>query len=529
MTDSQINDRLSWGDALFLYLEREGMPLNIASVSVFEGEISLEDCTRFIESKLPSVPRYYQRVVTPPLNIALPTWEYDSEFDIRNHVREVTLKRGTDAELKAMAGRILSTVMDRQRPLWDFTLVHGLRGHRTGLLTRIHHCLADGIAGIGVMNVLLDASPEPRPLAKKTRPHPPRRQSDPLTRLLEGCLRTYSDVIQRALTTQSDLLNAGESIVAAGGWPAEFGKFFPEITKPTERLCFNVTYRGPQKFAWAQIPTSEIKSIREKCGGTHNDVILALITATIRRYAEMHGDKVNRRSLRMMVPVNVRGNDHNGDLGTRISLLPVTVPLGIRNPARLLAAVQKRTDFLKRAHVADLVSLAGGLAGTTPVPLQALAGPFASLLPITPFNLVCTNVKGPHFPLYLLGHKMLDWYPYVPIGGEMTVNCAVLSYNGITYFGFSGDVHAAPDLARLERLLRQSFLELQRAAGTGSPHGKKVMRAETMPAPPQFTAHSSISAPAPATAPTPGIQRTPKGEELPAKATVVHRSVGNAA
>jgi hypothetical protein len=139
--------------------------------------------------------------------------------------------------------------------------------------------------------------------------------------------------------------------------------------------------------------------------------------------------------------------------------------MNIRQPARLLTAVHKRTELLKRMHAAELVSLAGGLIGMFPSSLQGMAGPMASQLPITPFNLVCTNVPGPQVPLYLLGHKMLHCYPYVPVGGEMAVNCAVLSYNGAVYFGFSGDTHAAPDLRRLEKLLLESFVELREAVG----------------------------------------------------------------
>jgi len=108
--------------------------------------------------------------------------------------------------------------------------------------------------------------------------------------------------------------------------------------------------------------------------------------------------------------------------------------------------------------------------------VQGMAGPIASQLPITPFNLVCTNVPGPQVPLYLLGHKMLHCYPYVPVGGEMAVNCAILSYNGTVYFGFSGDVHAAPDLRRLESLLMTSFTELRDSVGIGPPQKKKVRR-----------------------------------------------------
>jgi len=167
----------------------------------------------------------------------------------------------------------------------------------------------------------------------------------------------------------------------------------------------------------------------------------------------------------MMVPVNLRGSDGPGELGNRISLVPVTIPLDIRNPRKLLAAVHRRTELLKHAHTAELVSLAGGLIGMVPNSARALAGHIISRLPFTPFNMVCTNVPGPQYPLYLLGHKMLHCYPYVPVGGEMALNCAILTYNGTAYFGFSGCVHAVPDLRRLETFLQLSFSELREAAG----------------------------------------------------------------
>src|SRR5690242_14155817 len=122
-------DRLSWGDTVFLHLERDGMPLNVACVGVFEGKIHFKDCLRYVESKLPQIPRYLKRLVSPPLNVGLPSWQYDPAFDIRNHLHEVTLKHGSDAELKALAGKLLGAVMDRQHPLWDITLVHGLKGN----------------------------------------------------------------------------------------------------------------------------------------------------------------------------------------------------------------------------------------------------------------------------------------------------------------------------------------------------------------------------------------------------------------
>ena len=472
MQNHKQSDRLSWGDTVFLHLEREGMPLNIASICIFEGKISRNDYLQLVESKLPLLPRYSKRVVGAPLGLGLPSWEYDPHFDLRRHVREASLTKGTETELKLVAGKLFSEVMDRRHPLWDATLVHGLKGNRTAVIFRLHHCLADGIAGVGLINVLLDASPVAPRLPKKRIkldvPPPP----DLISSLAGGAVDSYSDFVQRILSAVADLLNMGERAVMNRGQLVpknELSEFLPEITAFTERLRFNVPYRGPQKFAYADVALAEVKAIRHTFSASVNDVILALVTSTIRRYLEFHGDRVKGRLLRMMVPVNLRGNNGGGELGNRISLVPVTVPLDIRDPQKLLAAVHRRTEFLKQAHAAELVSLSAAFIGMLPSGLQASIGPVLSRLPITPFNLVCTNVPGPQYPLYLLGHKMLRWYPYVPVGGEMAVNVAVLSYDSSIGFGFSGDIHAAPDLSRLEEFVKKSFVELKEAAGITTP------------------------------------------------------------
>ncbi len=502
MQNRQQSDRLSWGDTVFLHLERQGMPLNVASVCIFEGEISFQDCVRSIESKLPLLPRYLKRVVPAPFGLGLPTWEYDPEFDLSRHIKKVSLKRGTEIELRALAGKLFSQVMDRRHPLWDITVVPGLKRNRTGMIIRLHHCLADGIAGVGILNVLLDPSPDaPHLPTKDVKFHIPKPR-DPLTSLTSEFVESYSDFIKRILSGMTDLLTMAERLAAGGGdrtAAEEFANFFPEITAFTERLRFNVIYRGPQKFACTEIPLADVKAIKLKAGASVNDVILTLVTATIRRYCELHEDPVKGKLLRIMVPVNLRGNTTTSELGNRISLVPVTIPLDIRQPANLLAAVHRRTEFLKGMHAAELVSLAGGLIGMFPTSLQGMAGPIASQLPITPFNLVCTNVPGPQVPLYMLGHKMLHCYPYVPVGGEMAVNCAILSYNGTVYFGFSGDTHAAPDLRVMEKLLQKSFAELRETVGAQVPR-KKIVRKRPAPAPPKtpgitVAATPSISVP----------------------------------
>jgi len=467
MPNHETPDCLSWGDSVFLNLEREGMPLNVAGISILEGKIGFQDFVDFVDSKLPLIPRYLKKVVTPPLNAALPSWDFDRSFDIRNHVREVALKHGTTTELKALVGKVLGNVMDREHPLWDMTLVHGLKGDCTALIARMHHCLADGIAGVGIMNVLMDTSPTLAPLPKhKARVRVPRRR-DAMSSLVDGLASSYSNFVDRVLSSWADVLNITERTLGGveNADSEEIAELMPELTAPTQRLRFNVIYRGPQKFACTEIPLDEVKRIRQARGTSVNDVLLTLVAATIRRYSEFHGDHLKGRFMRIMVPVNLRGNDAAPGVGNHISLVAVTIPLDIRDPRKLLAAVHRRTEFLKRTHAAELIGLTAGLLGVLPNPLQALAGPYISQLPITPFNMVCTSVPGPQFPLYLLRHKMLRWYPYVPVGGELALNCAILSYDGKVYFGFSSDAHAVPDLSRLEKLLQANFTELCEGAG----------------------------------------------------------------
>jgi len=466
MSDSQPKNSFSWGDALFLYIERPGQPLSIACVSTFEGNISLKACRDLVESKLPLIPRYRQHVVFPPLHLGLPSWQFDPNFDIRNHIRQVTLRNGTDADLKALASSIISTHLDRQRPLWDITLVRGLEGNRTGMIARIHHCLADGIAGVGIMNVLMDTSPVAQKVNKTKLPaQPPHPHRDAGAALLDSLTKSYFSAVKGALTLHSEALHLAEGIMASSSEPlTDLMTIMPEIVAPADRLPFNVVCYGPQKFGWTEIGMAEIKEIKNRCGGTVNDVLLTVVAAALRRYSELRGVRVRGRSARVMIPVNIRGGENVSDLGNRISFAPVTLPLDIRDPLKLFAFVRQRTEYLKRVRAAELVGFAGGLFATLPTAFWAAIGPLASQLPLSLCNIICTNVPGPQMPLYLLGHKMLAWYPYVPIGGELGTNWAILSYNGKAYFGFSCDVGAVPDPENLEKFVEVSFAELCKSA-----------------------------------------------------------------
>lgn len=484
MATNHDYEYLSFGDALFLFLERDGTPLNIASLAIFDGEISLYDLRNFVASKLPQIPRYLQRAVVPPFSVGLPHWEFAPDFDIADHIHAVTLKRGTTAELKKVTARILSPVMDRSRPLWDLTLVHGLKNGRTGLVARVHHCLADGISGMGLLNAIMDSSPEV-PVLKYRKLRVPRPGvREPGADLIGTAMQSWFSLVERLLHAGTEVLtlarratapasngnpeNDEESQTAAPSNNDRMLRLAAELTVVMpERLPFNVVCHGPQRYEWTDVPAADLKQIREACGNgtTQNDIVLTLLTAAFRRYCQLHGVDVRGRSLRIVVPVSTRRRITPGELGNHITFAPFSAPLGIRNGRKLLNEVHDRMAFVKTAHVAEFVAFAGTLLGTIPPPLQSVLAPVLSELPISVCNTICTNVPGPKKPLYLMGHEMLRAYPYVPIGGEMGVNCAVLSYNGTVHFGFTGDVHVVPDLERFPEFVDESIAELKAALG----------------------------------------------------------------
>ena len=469
MSHSEVSDRLGPLDTLFLYIEKKEMPLHIGSVFTFDGPISTGDLKTLIEAKLPLIPRYRQRIVFPPLNIGYPTWEWDPDFDIDRHIAHIRIKPGTKTSLQTLAGRVFSEVMDRNRPLWDLTVVDGLRGGRSALIARVHHCLVDGMAGVALMNIIMDSSPEHSSFPPKKPFHPP-PPALAGTSLVDALLSSYFQTVSRVLSMQSAALDVAAGVLRdmLQGSLAQPVGIGPETLRPLEPFPFKAPSLGPRSVAWTEFSMAEVNVIREVCGVKVNDVLLLVLAGAMRRYAQLHRLSVKNRVLRLMVPVNLRSPDQNG-VGNRISLVPVNIPLDVKDPLELLSVVHKRTEALKHAHAADLIVLGGTLLAMMPVPIQALlTGVLSNAVPVLPFDMVCTNVPGPQFPLYLLGRKMLTYYPYVPVGDFMGVCCAMVSYDGTLYFSLTGDCACAPDLDRLRDFLDEALSELRERSGCAS-------------------------------------------------------------
>jgi diacylglycerol O-acyltransferase / wax synthase len=481
------NRRLCGVDAAFLYLERKQIPLHIASVAIFDGPIPYEEFVATIDSKLHLIPRYRQVVSAPALNLTYPTWEDDPAFDIRRHIFPARLAPpGGEAELEALAGRILSQLMDRSKPLWDIHVVEGLKNGRGALIARVHHALADGISGAALLKVMLDPTPEgshaigpPRYKARRRRAAP----APPLTDIIRDAAYTTA---QNVIAAERGLLGMAEALLGGRLQSGMDGlkQVFPEFAASIERLPFNRPCTGERKFCWSEASFADLQAIRAAGGGTVNDVILTAVTRGIARYVKLHGETVARRFVRVVCPVSLRRGDDGGQLGNRITFLPVALPLSIRDPMRNLKAVSVRTEIMKQAGAAEMVALAAACIAAAPPPLQALfwAGLPEIFFPVPILNVICTNVPGSPTPLYAVGRRMLTSYPQVPTGYELGVGIAAQSYDGKVFFGFTSDTHAAPDADRLRDCVRESFEELCHAAGARRPKPRARKAASSGPA-----------------------------------------------
>jgi WS/DGAT/MGAT family acyltransferase len=463
MTQRGRDRRLSTQDASFLYFEKKESPLHIGSIMVFDGPLDYERFVENIEAKINLIPRYQQIVMPAPFNIGHPTWEWDPKFDIRRHISVVDLDApGTDEQMLEAGTELFAPMLDRDKPLWEMILIRGLQGNRSALLTKVHHCLVDGVSGIELVMLVLDVTATPPPPVQI--PDPVKDTAPPvLERLFDAILDNASAEIDGWASRQQRMVaDAG----GAGNTRATLHALettLPYLQVPVVRAPFNKPLSPGRKVAVSEYSFQEIRQIRQAAGGTVNDVVLTVLGGGMAKYLEMHGQTTASRSIRVLTPVNVRKDDERGALGNRVSMLLIEVPVGVPDPLERLDLIRKRTEGLKRRQVADGIEGMG--TGINPPPaLQALMGSLPTP-PNTLANMVCTNVPGPMIPLYSLGYRLEALVPLIPLGWEMGISLGITSYNQKLYFGFMGDAEAGSDVGRLREFSDQAYVELRSAAG----------------------------------------------------------------
>lgn len=466
-------DRLTQLDNSFLVYE-DAQPsgaMHVASTQIHDarplqlddGSLDIERLQEYVLARLDKIPRYRQRLAHTPLE-GHPVWVDDSDFNIRYHVRHSRLPQpGNERQLKRMAGRIFSQRLDREKPLWELWVIEGLEGDRVAIVSKVHHCMVDGVSGSELISALL--SPEPQEKPDPAQPWEPREVPSQLTlgagevaRAMRGPLEAAAALGRLVRDEDHDRHQLTERLSALRRMASDFGG--------GTTLPFNQPVGPHRRLDWMPMPLEAIKEVRRAVGGTVNDIVLAVTAGAVRQYLmQSRGLTLTDERMSVMAPVSVRSASERGDLGNRVSAWNVQLPIAEPDPLRRLADIRKQTEEMKaskRAEAAEMLTQATEWTGSM---LLSLGARLAHLG--TPFNLVVTNVPGPRTPLYLLESRLLEIHPHVPLMGTLGLGIALFSYDGTLSWGFSSDWDLVPDLHDLILATEQSFEALREAAGLG--------------------------------------------------------------
>lgn len=432
-------------DAAFLRIEDRHTSLHIASVAVFEGPPpSFADLTRAYEAKLPYVPRYRQRVQEVPLRLGRPVWVDDHHFRIGYHLRHTALPTpGTDEQLRNLVGRLMSQQLDRGKPLWETWVAEGLQGDRWAVISKLHHCMVDGIAGTDLIGLVLDTSPN-APLPEPVDWQP---DSEPgALSLLASAATAVPHRPQAALRTLTGAATAPVQAVKDTMGLALGALEYARLARPAAVSSLSGPITSHRLWGWTQVPMADIRAVKRAQGGTVNDVVLAAITRGFRDLLLARGEQPNDHAVRTLVPVSVRHEDEHGRFDNRVSAMVAELPVGVEDAAERLRAVRAELDRLKASGEARVGELLTDAAAFVPPVLLSIGLSGAFRLPQRSVVTVTTNVPGPPMALYAAGRRMLDYHPYVPIAGRLRIGVAMTTYDGVMSFGVTADEDSTPDL-----------------------------------------------------------------------------------
>ncbi|TFV52303.1 wax ester/triacylglycerol synthase family O-acyltransferase [Blastococcus sp. TF02A_35] len=452
-------ERLSTLDASFLYLEEPGTPMHVGGVLVLEAPPGgLDALESLVAARLSLVPRYRQRVVEVPGQLANPVWVDDPEFDIAYHVRRSGLPRpGTTTQLLDLVSRLNSRPLDRNRPLWEAYLVEGLTGGRVAVVTKTHPALVDGLSAVDIGQVLLDPSPDaPAPEPVPWRPQPLPSGLELVRSALDEYRQRPSTLVDAARSAVTDTRTTAARL---GGLAGGLLRTARSAILPAPHSPMNAPVGRQRRVAVACADLDDLKRVRKAHGGTVNDVLLTVVAGALREWLLSRGEPVvSGTTIRALVPVSVQ--DEEGEAGSRVTSHLVDLPVGEPNPrvrlARLTYAMRGASQHGRSVGADSLIAL----SGFAPSTLHALGARAARGLSRRLFNVVVTNVPGPQVPLYAAGGRMLEVFPVVPLARGQGLSIGMTSYDGTVYFGFNADRDSVGDVDVLADLVEQQVAEL---------------------------------------------------------------------
>ncbi|HWJ07562.1 MAG TPA: wax ester/triacylglycerol synthase family O-acyltransferase [Steroidobacteraceae bacterium] len=459
-------------DLSFVFMETRQTPMHVAGLQTFlPPPDAPRDFPRQVYEYLRSFP-----VTAAPFNYVLrglasgrllPTFEVAENVSLDYHLRHSALPYpGGERELGMLVSRLHSNPMDLDRPLWEIHLIEGLHGGRFALYAKLHHSLADGISGIGLLNYSdrPDDSRTPPVWAAEKQRDPRRFETPPGA---HGAVAHLSAALRNQARVLPELMRGllGSAQAAIGLKPD------PEFASLAEapRTMFNVDVTPQRRVATQSTTLARMRAIGEAAGGSVNDVLLAACSAALRRYLQ-EADALPARSLIASVPVALpRDTTQPGGGGNAISFANVKLGTDIDDVRARFEAIRRSSiagrEYLKQMSPTALMTYT--VLISSPQMLTRVPAIGARVPPL--YNIIISNVPGPRSKLYFLGAEMEAYYPISALAHGQALNITVLSYAGSLFFGFTGCADRVPHLQRLAVYTGEALDELEQAYAQAEP------------------------------------------------------------
>jgi diacylglycerol O-acyltransferase len=468
-------DRLTSTDASFLHQEGPASHMHIGGLLLFEGPPpAFEDYLAHVRGRLHLVPRYRQKLATPPLASGRPRWIDDSNFNLEYHVRHAALPApGTEEQLRLLAARIASQPLDRSKPLWESWLIEGLEPRdgqaeeRFALIFKTHHSLVDGVSGVDLATVLFDLEREPAPPAEDLEPWRPHREPSGLDLLVSGVLGAVTGSVEIALRAVAAVADPGRSLNGLRDAVEGVGEIAWAALNPAPETPLNVEIGPYRRFAVVRQELRDYKEIKNAFGGTVNDVVLTVVSGSLAKWLHSRGIRTDGVEMRALVPVSVRTEQQRHTLGNQLTVMRGPLPVYISDSVVRLGVVRQAMDGLKESKQAVGAATLAAVNELAPPTILAQASRmnFSTRL----FNLLVTNIPGPQVPLYVLGRKLQDLFPIAFLPQNHALAVAIMSYDGGIDYGLLGDYDALPDIDLIAEGIEACLQELLVAARGGTP------------------------------------------------------------
>jgi WS/DGAT/MGAT family acyltransferase len=460
-------DRLTAIDASFLTNESSESHMHVGGILIFEGPPpDYVDLVEHVRGRLSKVPRFRQRLVTPPLEAGRPLWADDVNFNLTYHLRHTALPEpGGEDQLRRLAGRVFSQQLDRSKPLWEMWLVQGLDRDRFALLTKTHHAMVDGISGVDIGTVLFDLEPVPTP-GRDDDDWEPEPLPSTAQLVAKGAVEAAGVPVRLAEQAVEAVRHPEKAARRVAEALEGVGEVLGALADPAPDVPLNQPIGPHRRYAMVHSELATFKRIKDALGGTVNDVVLAVVTGALRQWLHGRGVRTEGLELRALVPVSVRSEDERGNLGNKLALMRGPLPVYLEDPVRRLRVVSEQMEGLKRSKQALGAEMIARFNDFAPPTLLAQASRlnFSTRL----FNVIVTNVPGPQFPLYVLGRQLEEVFPVAFLPENHALAVAIISYNGRVSFGLLADYDSMEDVAVIAEGIEAALSELEEAAAAAA-------------------------------------------------------------